>query len=114
MLRQVISRLRNASRKVNNRTVARAAFRRRLFVESLEDRRLLAIVLECESLSFGPYIEDGMTATPNWTDNAGATVQSGGHFHTGFGTSGNYMLSHSDCCSNWYEFDMGGAPDVAG
>ena len=42
MLRQVISRLRNASRKNNNRSVARAAFRRRLFVESLEDRRLLA------------------------------------------------------------------------
>ena len=44
MLRQVIFRLRNASRKVNNRSVARGAFRRRLFVESLEDRRLLAAV----------------------------------------------------------------------
>ena len=53
MLRQVISRLRNASRKIKNRSVARAAFRRRLFVESLEDRRVLCGIPGTLCLDFG-------------------------------------------------------------
>jgi hypothetical protein len=42
MLQQILRRIRNSRRKLTKRTAARAAFRRRLFVESLEVRRLLA------------------------------------------------------------------------
>ena len=66
MLRQVISRLRNASRKITKRTVARTAFRRSLFVESLEDRRLLASIAYTSghSLNAADLAAVGLTVTP--------------------------------------------------
>lgn len=42
MLQQILRRIRNSRRKLTKRTAARHRLRRRLFVESLEVRRLLA------------------------------------------------------------------------
>ena len=69
MLSQVISRLRNASRKIKNRTVARAAFRRKLFVESLEDRRLLAGLVYRSANDYSDHsFAVFNTATNVWTN----------------------------------------------
>ena len=75
MLRQVISRLRNASRKVNNRTVARAAFRRKLFVESLENRRVLSVTGNAgPSILVDPYSSSFASAIPGVVSGATVTV----------------------------------------
>ena len=68
MLRQILDRIRNTSRKSNNRSGARGAFRRRLFMESLEDRRLLAITVAPLSPSVGNCFPFGEGHSPSGPD----------------------------------------------
>ena len=100
MLRQVLNRLRNARRKISKRNVARAALRRRLFVESLEDRRLLTVTT---TIGSGTAVSDvDRQATF-------AGFVSGSHSLLNY-TEDNLLISVNDnwCCFQGVHYGNGG------